>query len=282
MPEVTGSLRCLFQTDASGAAFLSQSAHTYPLKIAKTFPFPNQQLGVYMMDASPGILSGDHYELDWTFGEGTNVMITNQSFTKVHPHRGGSGPESRQVQRLALMQGAYVEYLPEPVMLYKNARFVSETDVLLHPGSELVMSEIVCSGRLYRGESFHFSSYRSRLTVRLNDGTPIYQAKQLLEPDKMDFSALGCWGEYMYLGSLVVFSERADSSSAGSLRHALNEEQGINSSSVMYTGVSTALKHGIIVQVLGTTLTPVQRRLEQAWTFARSYLFHKPPLTIAK
>lgn len=84
MPRVTGRVAASF-TDVDGVTRLGDRYHSYPLKIAKAFSFDEGQLGIYMMDASPGIMSGDAYELEWRFGENTKAFITNQSYTKVHP-----------------------------------------------------------------------------------------------------------------------------------------------------------------------------------------------------
>ena len=73
---------------------------------------PTDQLGVYMMDCSPGLMSGDHYEINVRLGEGARVFLTNQSFTKVHPSEAGQG--STQRQTLHLEADALLEYIPEP------------------------------------------------------------------------------------------------------------------------------------------------------------------------
>ncbi|WP_026326504.1 urease accessory protein UreD [Paenibacillus ginsengihumi] len=278
MPRVTGSVRAEFSA-SGGATRLERSVHSYPLKIAKTFSFPNRQLGVYVMDASPGMMAGDRYELSWHFGEAANVFVTNQSYTKVHPSVPGAGGASEQRQKLVLEQGAYVEYMPEPVTLYKDARFRSATDVVLAPGAALVMSDIVCPGRLHRGELFQYEQYRSRLTVWLEE-EPIYQSRQRLEPAASEVEAAGRFEDYTHLASFYVFSDRIGPDTTGMLRGAL--ELFMEAGAPVYCGVSSAVKHGVIVSALGRRVIDLERVVETAWTAVRRELFGQPPLKVPK
>ncbi|MBP1154332.1 MULTISPECIES: hypothetical protein [unclassified Paenibacillus] len=51
MPEVTGSVNAEF-TSEGGITQLRSHTQSYPLKIAKTFPFEGHQLGVYQAASS--------------------------------------------------------------------------------------------------------------------------------------------------------------------------------------------------------------------------------------
>lgn len=295
MPNVTGRISASF-VEANGQTRLSDRFHAYPLKIAKAFPFEGGQLGVYVMDASPGIMSGDHYELDWSFGERTNVFVTNQSYTKVHPARTESGAAgeaktdvSRQKQTLRLERGSYVEYMPEPLMLYKNAAFLSSTEVHLEPGSVLLMSDVVCPGRTQRGEVFHYDRFQNKLSVTYS-GELIYSGRQRIEPARQRLGAIGSWGTYTHSGTLYLFSDLVDAVLAERLRDfiQLEEQDGRAQTNVpmpadrLYAGVSRTYKHGLVLSVLGHKVYEIQRLLDAAWHWLRRELFDKPPLLVRK
>lgn len=301
MANVTGRVSASF-IKAEGLTRLDDRSHAYPLKIAKAFPFDGGQLGVYVMDASPGILSGDHYELNWRFGEETSVYITNQSYTKVHPARcsldSGANlqdsapteapltafPLSQQKQTLWLMRGSYVEYMPEPLMLYKDALFSSTTEVHMEPDSALLMSDIVCPGRTQRGEIFQYIRYQNKLSV-VYDGELIYTSKQRVEPGVRQFRGIGGWAEYTHNGSLYLFSNRVDEAFIEKLRELLDEmlqrPSGETKPSLFY-GVSRTYKHGLIVSVLGHKVFEIQFLLDGVWQWIRRELFGKPPLQVRK
>lgn len=295
MPNVTGRVSAAF-VEANGQTRLSDRFHAYPLKIAKAFPFEGGQLGVYVMDASPGIMSGDHYELDWRFGEQTNVFITNQSYTKVHPSRAEAGAAgetmpvlSRQKQTLRLQRGSYVEYMPEPLMLYKDAAFLSSTEVHLEPGSALLMSDVVCPGRTQRGEVFQYDRFQNKLSV-FYSGELIYSGRQRIEPARQRLGGIGSWGAYTHSGTLYLFSDLANAALAERLREFIQLEVRDNTAQAhmpmpaerLYTGVSRTYKHGLVLSILGHKVYEIQRLLDAAWQWLRRELFDKPPLLVRK
>ncbi|CAG7616292.1 Urease accessory protein UreH [Paenibacillus solanacearum] len=281
MPEVTGAIAAEFTFSGDGTQLLRHQ-QSYPLKIAKTFRFDGRQLGVYVMDASPGMMAGDVYDQQWRFGEGTDVFITNQSYTKVHPARkreGDPAVPTRQRQTLHLASGAYVEYMPEPLMLYREAYYVSETDIRMERDSTLIFSEIVCPGRTHRGEQFQYELYRSRLSVRYDDEL-IFSAKQQTEPGRHAPAVAGRWDGYTHLGALYLFSTAADAALAEKLRERLERE--FPSDGSLYYGISLTYKHGLAVSVLGHRVYEIAALLDKAWSIIRSVSFHKPPLSVPK
>lgn len=294
MPKVTGRISAAF-IEAGGVTRLGDRFHAYPLKIAKAFPFDDGQLGVYVMDASPGIMSGDRYELDWHFGDNAKVYITNQSYTKVHPRvRSDDGSfvdhSSEQRQKLTLEPGSIVEYMPEPLMLYKDAYFYSETEVHMEQGSTLILSEIVCPGRTQRGELFQYGLYRSKLTVTYGSEL-IFCSKQQVEPQSpiQKLHAIGAWGPFTHYGALYVFSEGIDGAFADAVRDYLNQWQGADDESVarlsdmkLFYGVSRTYKHGLIVSVMGYKVYEIQQLLEACWKFVRRKYFVGNDIVIRK
>lgn len=293
MPRVTGRISAAF-IEAGGETRLGDRYHAYPLKIAKSFPFDGGQLVVYVMDASPGIMSGDRYELDWHFGDNTRAYVTNQSYTKVHPAirsgDGSIGQASGQRQKLTLSRGSIAEYMPEPLMLYRDAYFHSDTEVHMEPGSTLIMSEIVCPGRTLRGELFQYGLYRSKLTVTYG-GELIFSGRQKVEPwsSAQKLNAVGVWGPFTHLGSLYLFSDSIDTAFADEVRDFVQQYDGMDhesavslSSQSLFAGVSRTYKHGLIVSALGYKVYEIQQLLEACWKFIRNKYYVPGDIRIRK
>ncbi|WNQ09516.1 urease accessory protein UreD [Paenibacillus aurantius] len=292
MPSLTGCLSAVF-CHMEGQTRLAGKHHQYPLKIAKPFPLEDGQLGVYVMDASPGILAGDRYVMDWRVGEGAQVLITNQSYTKVHPARKSPNEEalpSSQIQTFALGRNSCVEYMPEPLMLYGDAVFESRTEVTMEEGAVLLFSDVVTPGRTLRGEVFRFEKYRSSFSVNYA-GELIYSSRQQLEPGRRRADRLGSWGRYTHTGSLYVFSDRVDASFVEGLRQAL--EHGADTLRIevppeedvprpLDYGISQTYKHGLVLSAMGSRSYEIQGLLDLAWGFVRRELLGRPPLTIRK
>ncbi|MEI7025409.1 urease accessory protein UreD [Paenibacillus sp. y28] len=233
--------------------------HTAPLKIAKTFPMEDGQLAVYLMDCSPGIMAGDRYELEWRLGQASRVLVTNQSYTKVHPCL--SAPAS-QCQTVELEEDALLELMPEPVMLYTDADFSTEQTVRLSPGSVYIQREIVCPGRSERGELFRYRRYETKLEVFYGDRL-IYYSAQHWEPGRQPLAAPGMLGKYTHTGQLLVFSDRVTPELLPMVRGVLAGWP------QLLAGVSLTAQHGVTVQVLGHRAWEIERMLDEIWTKLR-------------
>lgn len=286
MPNVTGEIHAEFAV-RSGLTQLVRKYHVSPLKIAKTFRYENEtllpdrdahraeQLGVYMMDCSPGLMSGDHYEINVRLQEGARVYLTNQSFTKVHPSLPEAG--STQRQTIHLEPDAMLEYMPEPLMLYKDARLVTETDVHLAPGSTLIFSDVLCPGRTQRGEIFQYARYRNQIKVWYGQEL-IYYQNQKIEPMSMQLNAPGCWERETHLGNLYVFSDRIGQRHLEGILEQMEKIEGVH----VRVGASLTYKHGLIVSMMGQHAWELQHTIAKAWQNIRSSLLSLTPLTIHK
>ncbi|MBO9598650.1 MAG: urease accessory protein UreD [Cohnella sp.] len=266
--------------NAGGRPELVSRYHTSPLKIAKTFHEDAngaKQLAVVQMDVSPGLLEGDHYVFEWLLREGTWLYATNQAYTRVHPCEDGG--HARLTQRFALERDAVLEWVPEPVMLYRDAHFLCDTEIDLAEGAICMMSDIVSPGRISRGESFAYEAYDNRLTVRYNGELAHYQ-RQRWEPGVLPLRNAGCFGEFSHIGSFSVFSDRVGAATAANLRSWLSErldlEEGVQ------WGVSHAARFGVAVQAAGTAAWRLERLLRAAWEGARKLLLDADPLRLLR
>lgn len=284
MPKLTGEISAQFAV-RSGFTRLVHKYHASPLKIAKTFRYENEtcmdgaapmdQLGVYMMDCSPGLMAGDHYEISVRLEEGARVFLTNQSFTKVHPS--GEDQGSTQHQILRLEADALLEYMPEPLMLYKDANLFAETEAHLSSGSTLIFSDVLCPGRTQRGEIFHYTRYVNRMKVWY-EGELIFYQNQRVEPGTMELSSPGCWEGETHMGNLFIFSDRLGPRHLEVIVDKLSQLEG----QTVRVGASLTYKYGLVVNIMGRHAWELQDVLTKAWHQIRRSLFDLTPLLVNK
>lgn len=117
----------------------------------------------YVMTTGGGILHNDRQRMDLTFGPGTSAHVTMQAHTKVYRMESGY---ATSLVNLELAAGAYVEYLPDPLIPFVDSRFYQRTAVTLDRDATLVTGETVYAGRLSRGERHRYAAYASDLEVR--------------------------------------------------------------------------------------------------------------------
>jgi urease accessory protein len=239
-----------------GTTQLTHSFHSAPLKIAKAFPQSDGSLHVCTMDCSPGLLSGDRYELDFHLTQNTRVFLTNQSFTRVHPARRDEDI-SRQMQHVVIEDGATLEFFPEPIMLFRDAAVQLETHIEMAPQSTLMMSDITCAGRIARGECFDFRLWQNRFDVRMN-GELIFCNRQRLQPQSnMLFTAPGAWGSYTHWGNFFMFSPQVSAELLETLRQVLLSHE------TVVSGASLTAKQGITVAMMGHHAWQLQQLVEE-------------------
>lgn len=264
-------LRAAF-ANRRGQTILEHKFHTAPIKIAKTFPLDGQ-LGIIVMDVSPGLLDGDSYELEWKSEPASHIMITNQSYMKVHPSMPGGG--SRMQQTFNLGENAVVEHMPEPVMLYKDAVFQNETQVRLETGSTWMQADVLCPGRMLRGERFDYRTYCNSLKVYYKEEL-IFAQRQRIEPAKQAIAAPGCWDDMTHWATFYMFSDRIN------CIHLEQLQEKLDSFSVpvhpIVAGASMTHRFGVAVSAASTAAWPLQQLMKELWQTARKGLLDKPPL----
>lgn len=258
-----------------GRTMLEGKYQTAPVKIAKTFDTPHE-LAAIVMDASPGLLAGDRYAFDWTLAAGTRLYVTNQSYTKVHPCKPGTAAEL--TQRFVVGEGACAQSMMEPMMLYKDADFRSATEVELGPGAVWMQSEVLCPGRLLRGESFLYRRLDNLLTVRYG-GEPIFRSRQLVLPSQQRLAAPGAWEDMTHTGTFYAFSDRITPAELVAVRAALEAGAGDGPAAVV-AGASLTYRHGLAVLAAGRTAWQLQRTLHAAWSAVRHSLHGLPPFVL--
>lgn len=263
MPEYTAELEATFAS-VGDRTELQHKFHKSPLKIAKTFARANQQLGVCIMDSSPGLMAGDKYHLKWRLLPESNVYITNQSYTKVHP---SAERPAYQLQSFHVEKGARLEYKPEPIMLYKEASFRSDTEIRLEAGSVVFWTDLVCPGRVLRNEIFQYERYDSRLKV-FYENQLIYYNRQNIEPplQKVDFRCLGGWEEYTHQGTFYIFSDQIKPEHIKPIQDVLQKFP------ELHCGASLTYKQGMVISVMGKSVWELQQLIDEAWLIMKAMI----------
>lgn len=160
--------------DRVGQSFVHRQYATYPFRLSRALrldPLDTHRAYLYLMNASPGLLADDTLQLRVQLDDQTSLYLTDQSATKVH---------TMAVDRIARIRydlhvgaEASLEFVPEPLILYKDANLEQTVQVTLDPTGQLFLSEIIVPGRLARGESYQFRHCLSRLQVSAPDGSLI-------------------------------------------------------------------------------------------------------------
>lgn len=127
-----------------------------------------------------GILQGDRYKIDITVEEGASAHVNTQSANRVHRM---DANYASQHQTVTLEKGAYLEYLPDFTIPYRNSRFINQTDIVLADDATLLYGEMMMTGRKHHHEDerFGFDLLSMAVSVRRPNGRRIFAEKLLIE-----------------------------------------------------------------------------------------------------
>ncbi len=198
-----GELRLRFALQATTTVLAEKYFHT-PLQVMRPIYDSAGVLCVYLLSPTGGIVQGDDYCTDLMLEPGTHALLTTQAATKVYrmPERGAN-----QIVHIEVQENAILEYLPDAVILFKDADLVQEINITLRPGALLIFQDMVMPGRLARGEVLQFRRYANRLTVRDTAGLILYDNVDY-QPAENDARRIGlfdscpCWGGWYLIGDL--------------------------------------------------------------------------------
>lgn len=160
-----------------------------------------------IMSSSPGILEGDRQEEEFYAKKDSKVMISSQSYEKVYRMPDG-GYASRDL-KIRGDRGSDFVFKLLPMILYQDSDFRESLSIDLEGDARLIFSNCFVAGRVGRGESFAFKSYRTSLDINL-DGNLIYTERNLLRPQEQNLTGLGMMEGYDHFLSMVVVNFAQD------------------------------------------------------------------------
>ncbi len=256
----------------NGATRLIEHRQNAPLKIARTFP--NAETGsleICVMDASPGLLSGDNYQIEWILEAGAQARITAQGATRVHPSHSkvdsvdnevetNSGSFSSQALIAQVKAGAGLEIWPETIIPFCGADFRSENRIFLEDAANFSSFECLSAGRIARGEAFEFD--RVQIKTRVYDARgPLFCAQNDFMPAKMPLAHPFGFGGATHWANFIAFGPIIPNDAAKIAQRILEEREIFGASSSLSRG-------GIAVSMLGNRaydLREAALNIEKIW-----------------
>jgi urease accessory protein len=174
-----GAFEARFERGADGRTRLVADRVTVPFHLAGTVRREAARPGVAtvcVQTPTGGIAQGDRQATAVAVGADAHARVTTGAATKVLRMERNYGAESVSIR---VGSDGSLEYVPEPTILYRDARFARSVDATIEPGGVLLFGDVLVPGRLARGEAFGFDRYRADLVVRGADGDLFVDAVDL-------------------------------------------------------------------------------------------------------
>lgn len=190
---------------ARGLTRLVRSRHQVPFQLLRAMHYdPAEPAMAYMTVASPvgGVVQGDRLTLSATVRTGSAAHVTTVSATNVYTMEVDYGSLDEE---LMVEAGAYLEYLPDPIIPHKGARYRQSTRLVVDPEGCLLYGEMLLPGRIHmNGEVFAYQEVDFRLRALRPDGSLLFVDRFVLEPQRINCRQVGRLGRLGVMTTLYI------------------------------------------------------------------------------
>jgi len=262
----TGFLRLGFERrgDHTILAELDRRAPYMAQRVLYPDPALPDQAWLFMITTSGCVLQGDRLALEVALGPGARAHVTTQSATKVHSMDANCAV---QTQSIALADGAYLEFLPEPLIPHRRARFLSDTRISIAPTATLLYGEIVQPGRKHHhpDECFGATLLSLALSAERPDGRLLFTEKLVIDPARRALRQTGVMGSFDVFANLVLLTPK----DVADRIHARVDADVDADNDIAFGACRLPNDAGLIFKVLGRETAPVKAKAREFWAIAR-------------
>jgi len=219
---------------------------------------------LFMITTSGCVLQGDRLALEVTLAAGARAHLTTQSATKVHSMDANCAV---QTQSITLADGAYLEFLPEPLIPHRCARFLSDTRISIAPTATLLYAEIVQPGRKHHHPDECFGATVLSLAVGAErpGGRSLFTEKLVIDPARRPVRQTGVMDSFDVFGNAILLTPKE----AADRIHARVDAEVDAASGVAFGACHLPNDAGLIFKALGRETAQVKAKLREFWAIAR-------------
>lgn len=258
-----------------GKTIVKNCFQKVPLKISIPF-YSNNSKEIILYQLTPtggGMVQGDRYNSDIYLERGAELFYTNQSATKIYR---APKEEVRQYTNFKLEEDTFLEYSPEVVIPFAEAKFFNETNIFMARSSMMILTEIIAPGRMHRQEVFKFTEIDSLLKVYI-DNEIAYFDRFHLTPQEQLPSVLGLFDKYSFIGNFLVFAGKND-------RTVLHKklQETIKKFPTVFASCSLLEGNGIVLRALGSRTMDLEDIFRECSKLTRKIILGKEEVHLRK
>ncbi|CAN5845641.1 urease accessory protein UreD [soil metagenome] len=242
------------------------------MRVVRAFTAADGSALVHLHNVSGGVLGGDQLWVEADVKPNARAQITTTGATRVYRQR-ADGATTVQVTRFTVQQGAMLEYLPDMLIPFANARYQQATRIELGPDAGLFYWEVVAPGREAKQELFEYDWLRLDLDI-LTEQRPLAVERVQLEPKRRPVTSFARLGHYRYYGTFYICRVGIAPARWLALETELTAlANQLTVPSEIVWGVSTLAAHGLVVRVVSRTNRLLTPMLPHFWQLAKQALY---------
>ena len=231
------------------------------------------QVCYYLLNPGGGYLDGDRYQMKISLEKQAKLTLTTQSATKIYktPNK-----HAYQESEFNLKEGSYLEYIPDPLIGYQDARYKQKNVIHMERGCTLLYSDIITPGWSPEGEKFSYDTLQLINEIYMEDELVVFDHIKL-NPAEQNMDQLGLMEGYSHLGSMIVVNEKTNPHLLDRIYEAVS-----NQTKEYKIGLSQLPIPGFTVRVFANTTQTIERVFTEIHTILSQEWFQKPPSLLRK
>jgi urease accessory protein len=269
---LSGRLELAFAADTDRRTYLKRQYAGYPFHVCRALYQDKDRPSlatIYLQSCSGGVYEDDRLDMTLAAEERAEAHVSTQSSTIVHTMPSGSASLS---VRIDCDSGSYLEYLPDPQILFPRSRCSSKIVVGLRGDAVALISDAFLSHDP-DGQHGVFSAYESEIFVEDASGRALAIDRLRVDGRAFRDACPGISGVYTAQGTMIVAGLALP---ARALAEALRDitldrqEAAIGSSELPNSA-------GLVVRMLAADGAALKRAMYSAWCAGRLALKGSPP-----
>ena len=261
---VSGRLELAFAADADQRTYLHSQYASYPFHVCRVQYHDRDHPGLatlYVQSCSGGVYEDDRLDLTLSTAEGAEAHVSTQAATVVHSMPSGS---ARQRVRIQCETGSYLEYLPDPQILFPGSSCRSEIAIRLCGNAIAVVSDSFLSHDP-AGQDEMFSTYFSEVVIENGAGKALAIDRLKVDGQVFRDSCPGISGSFAAQGTMIIagldFASRTVADELQKIK--LDRHEAVIGSSQLPKSA------GVLIRMLAADGSALKRALHMAWCAAR-------------
>jgi len=211
-----------------------------------------------LVNPGGGYLQGDQYTIQLSLKDNAEVQLTTQAATKIYKSEEDGVFQQTEIQ---MKNGSMLEYIPNPIIPYKDSHYRQLQHIEMDHSSSLFLSEILTSGYDPNNAKFSFKQVDLTTKVIYDNQLKIFDRLRFFKEDP--FASEELMGSFTHLGSIIAIYPSFHDSDLNGLRKWLpyNNE--------LISGVTKLSIPGLMIRLLGNRTQDIEEQIQSALTFFR-------------
>lgn len=227
----------------------------------------------YIINLGGGYLNGDTYRVEISVRKNAELTLTSLGATLIY--KTPTIP-AYQETKIILEENSYLEYLPDPIIGYENARFKQVDTIYMKKGATLLYSDILTPGWSAQGQSFMYNLLHLTTNIYMEDKLVVYDNIKLA-PAKQEMDALGYMENFTHLGTFIVISEKSNKEFINLLQCKIDEYSGD-----FKVGISSLTIPGFAVRIMANMTQDIQKIISTCHTLINEEWYANTTISLRK